>query len=176
MCSLLLDQFNSVFTSAKPQMIVRDPVSFFSCQSIIHPDDYVTDIEIDETIIIDDINELFSTSTAGPNGIPSLLLINCAAELAPALRLLFTHSLPHGFILATFKRATITLVLKSGIKTSPSNYRPISLTSTIIHFPAKVTAYYCLLPSYIFKIHLVSNLARRLKGVCVPCLQSYIQG
>ena len=132
LCSLLLDQFNSVFTSPKPEMIVHDPVSFFSCQSIPSDDYYLTDIEIDEAIIIDAINELSSTSAAGPDAIPPLLLINCAAELAPALKLLFTQSLMHGFITASFKRAAITPVLKSGIKTSPCNYRPISLTSTII--------------------------------------------
>ena len=127
MCSLLLDQFNSVFTSPKPEMIVHDPVSFFSCQYIIPSDDYYhTDIEIDA------INELSSTSAAGPNAIPPLLLINCAAELAPALKLLFTQSLMHGYIPASFKRAAITPVFKSVIKTSPCNYRPISLTSTII--------------------------------------------
>ena len=82
-------------------MIVHDPVSFFSCQSvfIIPSDDYLTDIimiiEIDETIIIDAIIELSSSSTAGPEDVPSLLLINCAAELAAALnliKLLFTQS------------------------------------------------------------------------------------
>ena len=50
-------------------MIVHDPVSFFSCQSIILSDDYL--IENDETIIIDAINEISSTSAAGPDGIPS---------------------------------------------------------------------------------------------------------
>ena len=132
MYSLLLDQFNSVFTSPKPEMIVYDPVSLFSCQSIIPSDGYLTDIEIDETIIIDAINELSSTSAAGPNIIPPLLLINCAAELSPSPKLMFTQSIMHGFISASFKRAAITPVFKSAIKTSPCNYRPISLTSTII--------------------------------------------
>ena len=50
-------------------MIVHDPVSFFYCQSIIPSDDYLTDIEIDETIIIDAINELSYTSAAGPDAI-----------------------------------------------------------------------------------------------------------
>ena len=49
-CSLLLDQFNSVFTSPITNMIVHDPVSFFSCQSL-NPDECLTDIEI----IIDSI-------------------------------------------------------------------------------------------------------------------------
>ena len=113
-------------------MIVHDPVSFFSCQSIIPSDDYLTDIEIDDTIIIDAINKLSSTYAAGPDAIPPFLLINCAAELAPALKLMFTQSLMHGFIPASFKIAAITPVFKSVNKTSPCNYRPISLTSTII--------------------------------------------
>ena len=35
MCTILLDQFNSVFSTPKPDMIISDPVSFFSCQSIL---------------------------------------------------------------------------------------------------------------------------------------------
>ena len=92
-------------------MIVHDPVSFFACQSIIPSDYYLTDIEIDETIIIDAIIELSSTSAAGPDVIPSLLLINCAAELAPALKLLFTQSLMHGFIPASFNLKELPLLL-----------------------------------------------------------------
>ena len=85
-------------------------MSIFLYQYIIPYDAYLTDIEIGETIIID---------AAGPDAIPSLLLINCAAELAPALKLLFTQSRMHGFIPASFKRAAITPVFKSGIKTYP---------------------------------------------------------
>ena len=45
-------------------MIVHDPVPFFSNQSI-YPDECLTDIEITESLIIDSINELSSTSAAG---------------------------------------------------------------------------------------------------------------
>ena len=41
-------------------MIVHDPVSFFSCQSL-NPNECLTDIEITEQIIFDSIQELFST-------------------------------------------------------------------------------------------------------------------
>ena len=61
------------------------------------------------------------------------LLLKCAAELAPALKVMFSQSLTHGFIPSSLKRAAITPVFKSDTKTSPSNYRPISLTSTIIN-------------------------------------------
>ena len=106
-------------------------VAFFSCQSL-NPDKCLTDIEITEQIIIDSIQELSSTSAAGTDGVPSSLLLKCAAELAPALKVMFSQSLTHGFIPSSLKRAAITSVFKSGTKTSPSNYRPISLTSTII--------------------------------------------
>ena len=112
-------------------MIVHDSVSFFSCQSL-NLDKCLTDIEITEQIIIDSIQELSSTSAAGPNGVPSSLLLKCAAELAPTLKVMFSQSRTHGFIPSSLKRAAITPVFKSGTKTSPSNYRPISLTSTII--------------------------------------------
>ena len=45
---------------------------------------------------------------------------------------MFSQSLTHGFIPSSLKRAAINPVFKSCPKTSPSNYRPISLTSTII--------------------------------------------
>ena len=106
-CSLLLDQFNNVFTSPITNMIVHDPVSFFSCQSL-NPDECLTDIEITEQIIIDSIQELSSTSAAGPDGVPSSLLLKCAAELAPALKVMFSQSLTHGFIPSSLKRAAIT--------------------------------------------------------------------
>ena len=103
-------------------MIVNDPVSFFSCQSL-NPDACLTDIEI---------TEKYSTSAGGPDGVTSSLLLKCAAELAPALKLMFSQSLTHGFITSSVKRAAITPIFKSGTKSSPSNYRTISLTSTII--------------------------------------------
>ena len=94
-CSLLLDQFNGVFTSPITNMIVHGPVSFLSSQSL-NPDECLTGIEITEQFIIDSIHELSSTSAAGPDGVPSSLLLKCAAELAPVLK--FYQSLSHGFI------------------------------------------------------------------------------
>ena len=112
-------------------MIVHDPVSFFSCQSL-NPDKCLIDIEITEQIIIDSIQQLSSTCAAGPDGVPSSLLLKCAAELVPALKVMFSQSLTHGFIPSSLKRAAITPVFKLSNRTSPSNYRPMSLTSTII--------------------------------------------
>ena len=58
-------------------------------------------------------------------------MVNCATELAPLLLIVFTHSLSSGVVPPSFKLAAITPVfnIKSGDRTTPSNYRPISLTS-----------------------------------------------
>ena len=47
------------------------------------------------------------------------------------LLLIFSQSLSHGVIPKSWKRAAIIPIYKSGDKTVPSNYRPISLTSVI---------------------------------------------
>ena len=95
MCTILLEQFNSVFSTPKPDMIISDPVSFFSCQSIpIGAEiNYLSDIDFSESIIVESIKELSSNSAAGPDGFPSSLLINCSDILAPALKLMFSQSL-----------------------------------------------------------------------------------
>jgi len=134
MCRILMDQFNSVFTTPLPHRQIHDPIEFFSCQSIPvnNINLHMTDITISEPIIMEAIAELSVNSAAGPDGFPTSLLLNCASELAPALNIIFSRSLAQGFIPPCFKRAAIVPVFKSGDKTSPSNYRPISLTSIIM--------------------------------------------
>ena len=112
-------------------MIVTNPFSFFNTQSSMNEDNelYLTNIVLSETNIIEAIHELSTSSAAGPDGIPSSLLVNCATELAPILLIVFTHSLSSGVVPPSFKLAAITPVFKSGDRTTPSNYRPISLTS-----------------------------------------------
>ena len=133
MCCLLVDQFTGVFTTPDPNHIVTDPVSFFAHEHItdINKKMFLTDIELNEDIIIEAIHELSPNSAAGPDCVPSSLLTNCATELAPVLLLIFSHSLTHGVIPDSWKRAAVIPIYKSGDKTVPSNYRPISLTSVI---------------------------------------------
>ena len=127
MCSILLYQFNTVFPTPKPDMIISDPVSFFSCQSI----PIGSEINYLSDIIVESIKELSSNSAAGPDGFPSSLLIKCSDILAPALKLTLSQSLTQGVFSSALKRAVIVPILKSGDKSIPGNYRPIYLTSCI---------------------------------------------
>ena len=80
-----------------------------------------------------------SNSAAGPDGIPSsLLLKKCAHELASFLVILFKQSLLSGVIDPSLKKAAIVPVFKSGVRTFPSNYRTISLTSVIMKLLGRI--------------------------------------
>ena len=124
MCCLLVNQFNSVFTKPKQTFVIKDPVTFFLSHS-------PRDITLSGSIIIEAIKELSPNSAGGPDGIPASLLINCAEEMAPALKIILSHSLSSSLIPASFKEAAIIPVFKSGDKSLPSNYRIISLTSVL---------------------------------------------
>ena len=82
MCTIFLEQFNSVFTTPLPNKQVPDPASFFSVESITSQDDevFLTNTIITESIITDSIKELSSNYAAGPDGIPTSLLLNCVSE------------------------------------------------------------------------------------------------
>ena len=132
MCELLLDHFNSVFTTSNSNKIVNDPITFFSIEELTNDQlPLLTDINFSESLISEAIKELSANSAAGPDDPPASLLINCCAELTPILAILFKESFTKGVIPMLFKRAAIVPIFKSGDETQASNYRPISLTSVV---------------------------------------------
>ena len=78
MCRLLVDQFNSVFTIPDLQQIITDPVQLFAQElnTGINKSLFLTDIMLNEDIITEAIHELSSNSAAGPDCVPSSLLVN----------------------------------------------------------------------------------------------------
>ena len=66
---------------------------------------------------------------SGPDNIPTRFLKEAANELAPALGLTFTASLTQGYVPDDWKTADVTPIFKKGDSSTPSNYRPISLTA-----------------------------------------------
>ena len=66
--------------------------------------------------MVESIKELSSNSAAGP-----------------ALKLMFFQSLTQGIFPSALKRAVSVPIFKSGDKSIPGNYRPISLTSCTVY-------------------------------------------
>ena len=66
---------------------------------------------------------------SGPDRIPPYILKNCAEEISPVLKVIFTKSFTTGILPKYSLTANICPVHKKGRCDDASNYRPISLTS-----------------------------------------------
>ena len=77
-------------------------------------------------MIIDAISEISAISAPGADGIQTSFWGKCHIVLAVPLQMLFIQSLESGIIPDCLKRAAIVPIYKSGDKSLPSNYHPIS--------------------------------------------------
>lgn len=77
------------------------------------------------------LNSLDINRGPGPDGIPPLLLKHCSFILARPLHTIFNLSLAQGTFPEFWKLSYLTPIHKSGKKDLITNYRPISILSTI---------------------------------------------
>ena len=129
-CKLFLKQFNSVFSTPNACKVVIDPIAFFNNINSSQPQ--LNTIIINETTITEAISEISGTSACGPDGMQTSFFKNCAKENTGPLEMLFNKSLSEGIIPDALKRAAILPVFKSGDRSLPANYRPISLTPILM--------------------------------------------
>ena len=90
------------------------------------------DIDFCEYDIVEAINKLNKNSAAGPDGIPSIFLINTKEYLKKPLKLIMRKSIDDGVVPDVFKLVYIAPVYKRGSKLNPANFRPVSLTSHVM--------------------------------------------
>ena len=76
------------------------------------------------------LGNLDPNKAMGPDKISPYILKYCAAKISPILQLIFTQSLNTGQLPSDWQKANICPVFKKGNRSNPSNYRPISLTSS----------------------------------------------
>lgn len=77
------------------------------------------------------LNKLKTSSASDHNGINNKMLKCLSPSLSPILCALFSQSLSTNTIPSDWKVAKVVRIFKSGDRTHPLNYRPISTTSTI---------------------------------------------
>ena len=128
MADLLQEQFSSVF-SDPDSPDVKDPS--FPTPVIEHPQE-IEDFEISEEIILSAIKEINADSAPGPDGVPPILLKNCAKELCSPLRIIWEESFERGNVPMFYKETLITPLYKKGDRARAVNYRPVALTSHVI--------------------------------------------
>ena len=82
--------------------------------------------------------KLNERKSAGPDNIPNLFLRRCRESLAWPLAILFNKSVSSGCLPQDWRDAVVTPIHKKGSKQACENYRPVSLTSTVVKVMEKI--------------------------------------
>ena len=93
--------------------------------------DVLENIEVTVEIVRSELQGLNEEKAPGPDGISPFLLKKCTEQVIYPLVLLFRKSLQEGQLPEQWKKASVVPIFKAGSKKSPSNYRPVSLTSRV---------------------------------------------
>ena len=120
---VLNDFFQSVFTQEDPSSVPNFPFKV-GCT--------LNEIYLTEAEVYNELSSLNPYKAPGPDSVHPNLLKNCASSLAHPLFLLYTQSLNSGTIPEEWKKANIMPIFKKGSKVKANNYRPISLTSSLV--------------------------------------------
>ena len=91
----------------------------------------LTNFKTTPTDMEDLLQQLDTSKSNGSDGIPTRLLKEAASELAPSVSALFNFSFETGQTPQEWRDATVTPIHKKGTKSSPTNYRPISLLPVV---------------------------------------------
>lgn len=125
---IFAEHFQDTFSPATPAG--TDPSS--SLPNILD----IPKISVDQ--VLKATQSLSSSKSVGVDGIPGFILKGCKDILAPVLTHIFNISIQSGIFPSTWKTSIIIPIHKSGNKTSPQNYRPISLLSSVSKIFEKV--------------------------------------
>lgn len=121
--NLLNSYFSSVFTEEDLTQIPNCGVSVL--ESVLE------DIEFNSEQVKEKLEGLNPNKSAGPDKFHPRVLKELAHELAEPLCLIFRKSFAEGKLPADWKCAQVTPLFKKGDKSTPGNYRPVSLTSVV---------------------------------------------
>ena len=118
--NILNNQLGSVFTKENKESLPD-----------LGPSPYpeLPDLEICSDGVEKLLEELNPNKAQGPDNIPSRLLKDYSKFLAKPLTLIYQASLHQGTIPDDWREGIVTPLFKKGDRSSPANYRPISLTS-----------------------------------------------
>ena len=119
--NLLSDYFSSTFTVDDGSLPTAAPRSSVKLSSII----------FSQQAVFNALSKLKTNSAGGPDGIPPSFLKNARSQISAPLAFLFQLMFDSTFVPNIWLKAHVTPIFKKGDSSSPSNYRPISLTCSL---------------------------------------------
>ena len=121
-CNLFAQQFASVYSNSTASPHETEA-------SLRYVPENFCDINVSgfsEAEVESAMKQLKPSVAAGPDGIPSSVLKNCACSLSRPLKIIFNQSLAQGTFPNIWKKSYIFPVFKKGNKSDISNYRGIT--------------------------------------------------
>lgn len=116
--------FNSYFSS----VFTAEDTSSIPTPTVLSNSN-LSSITISPDIVLKYLQKINTSKSAGPDGIHSKVLYEVKDVIKTPLSIIFNKSLAEGILPSMWKHANVKPLFKKGSKKSPSNYRPVSLTS-----------------------------------------------
>ena len=129
---LLQRQYTKVFSD--PSAASTDHVNLNA--EINYPT--LEDIDFTEEDVKKAIGSIPTLAAPGPDKLPAIILKECKDHIALPIYKIWRKSLDTGDIPEILKTQSIVPIFKKGNKSSPANYRPVSLTSHLIKLFEKI--------------------------------------
>ena len=124
MATVLNDFFCSVFTEESVGALPQVEQSFSG-------DDPLVSVTFNRCEIEKKLLNLKKSASPGPDNLWPRVLQSLADVLSAPLLIIYTRCLDERVVPADWRRAHITPIYKKGSKSTPGNYRPVSLTSVL---------------------------------------------
>ena len=135
----IAEAFNSYFSSVGDNLAAEIPYPDHDPNFYLKPSDKTFSLQ---TPTVDTVHRFLSTidekKSVGLDKIPNKLLKLAADVIAPSLTGIFAISINTGIFPRELKASRVSPIFKSGTKTDPSNYRPISVIPVVAKIFEKI--------------------------------------
>lgn len=128
-CNMFSEHFNSIYQNSSVNNVDVDREALSYAVATSSSASVLCRIGIEEYEILKALTRLDGNKGAGPDSLPSIVLKQCAPQLARPLYIIFNKSLSTGVFPLVWKVAHITPIHKKGDLSRVENYRPVSILS-----------------------------------------------
>ena len=129
--SLVLARLNALVSTFQPNVASRRTLSTKKSHMSSLAPTILLNVHFRQREVRRELRNLNPSKATGPDGIPAIVLKECADDLARPLSMLFSLCFRNACQPASWKIANVVPIFKKNSKSLPNNYRPVSLLPII---------------------------------------------